>query len=98
MVAHRAKLTVQATAGQFGHGVEPLAQVPLERLQLRDLGLSRTVGRRLEPGRNHLAHRFAVQPRASGDSRYASTLPMQIKDHHNLSQSDHKLAPVEETS
>ena len=98
MVAHRDKLTVQAAAGQLRHGVEPLTQIALERLQLRDLGLSRTISRRLQPGRDHLAHRLAVQPSAPRDSRYASTLPVQIKDHHNLSQSDHQLAPLEEAS
>jgi hypothetical protein len=76
MVAHRDKLTMQATAGQLGHNLKPLAQIALERLQLRDLGLSRTVSRRLEPGRNHLAHRLAVQPSAPSDSRYASALPV----------------------
>jgi hypothetical protein len=98
MIAHRDKLTVQPTAGQFGHHVEPLTQIPLERLQLRNLGWPRTIGRRLQPSRDHLAHRLAVQTRAPGDSRYASTLPVQIKDHHNLSQSDHQLAPLKETS
>ncbi len=93
MVAHRGKLTVKAAPSQFRHDGKTLTQIALKWFQLRHLGLARTVGWRLEPGRDHLADRLAVQTRAPGDSRYASTLPVQIKDHHNLSQSDHQLAP-----
>jgi hypothetical protein len=87
---------MQAPASEFGNRGKPLAQIALEGLQLRHPGRPRTIDRRLEAAGDDLAHGFAVQPSAPCDRRYADALPMQIKDHDNLSQSDHRLPPISE--
>src|SRR4051794_18024552 len=90
-IAPSAEFAVQPSGGEFGNRSHSLAQIGLERAQLGELGLAGTIGRWLETAGNHLAHRLAVEAGAPGDGRNAEALPMQIEDHDNLSQSDHRL-------
>ena len=82
---------MQAATGQLGNRGKPLPQIRLERLQPRHSGRPGTIDRRLEAGGDHLANGLTVQPGTPGDRRHVGALPMQIKDHDNLSKSDHRL-------
>ena len=92
-VANLPQLAEQAAAGQLRKRREALTQIALERLQLRDTGPPRAVDRRLKAAGDDLAHGLAVEPTLTGNRRDADTLPMQVKDHDNLSQPDHRLPP-----
>ncbi len=89
-VAHGPQLAQQPARPQLGKSGHALAQTSVVGGKQGRPRRTRRVGRRLQPARDVATDRFAVKAGAPGDVGHAQPLAVQVKDHHKLSQSDHR--------
>ncbi len=92
-IAPLLQLAQEPLARQVGPGVDPGAQVVLERRDHPRLRRARAVGRWRDADFEVLAHRLAVHAELARDGRNAEPLPFQIVDQDDLSQCNHLPAP-----
>ena len=77
--------SAQARIGR--HPVAEIGDIGVDQPRTR---LARAVDRRLQPAGDVLANRLAVDPQFPRDRRDRQPLLMQIKDHHDIPQLDHR--------
>ena len=83
----------QADGGQSGVGRDALAQEGQESVAgPRPCG-PRLVDGRFQPAGDVFANRLAVHPELAGDGRDRQTLSVQVEDHHEFLEIDHRAAP-----
>ena len=82
----------QPLGRKAGKARDALPQIILMGLKLARSWLARPVNRRLKATVEILARGLAVEPNLARDGGYARALPLQIMDHHDLPQLDHRAA------
>jgi hypothetical protein len=92
-VATLLQLSKEAPAGQARPGFDPLTQVGDERVDAPGARRPRTIDRHLQTAREILAHGLAIDAELKRDGRDGQALPMQIQDHDDFPELDHRPVP-----
>ena len=92
-IAELPDLAQQPAPGQLGEGGDPLPQIRCERCHHTRPRLARAVGGRRKAALDVFADSLAIAVQLPGDRRDRQPLPMQIQNHYQLPQSDHRPAP-----